>query len=118
MASMNALDNIANLPYNWDGYGAKKFSRKLIEKCRSILENLPAAPSISPTGRESIQFEYDFQDKSYLEFEIYENKTTYLWVPQREYSRAVTGMFLESESDQIIQLTSQFINEYMTEENK
>lgn len=115
---MNALDDIANLPYNWNGYGAKKFSQKLIEKCRSILENLPTSPSIFPTGRESIQFEYDLQDKSYLEFEIYENKTTYLWVPQCEYSRAVTGMFVESESDQIIQLTSRLINRDMTEENK
>lgn len=79
---LNRLDEIGRLPYDWNGYQAAPFSNRLIDKCKEILLCLPVAPSIYPTGRKSIQFQYRTEDNSYLEFEIFEDKVYGLWVPQ------------------------------------
>lgn len=79
---LNRLDEIGRLPYYWNGYQAAPFSKRLIDKCKEILLCLPVAPSIYPTGRKSIQFQYRTEDNGYLEFEIFEDKVYGLWVPQ------------------------------------
>lgn len=64
---------ILELQDNWNDNGAKKFSDKLIVKCYSILFGLPVLPEIFPVADGSIQFEYEKNDGSYLEFCIFEN---------------------------------------------
>ena len=50
-----------------------------------LLNNLYASPDrIFPTGRNSIQFEWDLKDGSYMEFEIYKNEVSCLIVPFHE----------------------------------
>lgn len=79
---LDRLDEIGRLTYDWNGYQAEPFSQRLIDKCKEILLCLQAAPSIYPTGRKSIQFQYRTDDNSYLEFEIFEDKVCGLWVPR------------------------------------
>ena len=50
------------------------FSENLIQKCYQVLSNLEHEPFISPTGRGSIQFEYEKENDDYLEFEFFENR--------------------------------------------
>ena len=50
-----------------------------------LLNNLYASPDrIFPTERDSIQFEWDLKDGSYMEFEIYKNEVSCLIVPFHE----------------------------------
>lgn len=67
------LDSFLQLPENWNTYGAKPFETKLIDKAKQVLATLSIPPQIFPTGRNSIQFEYE-QNSNYLEFEIYEDE--------------------------------------------
>lgn len=107
-SNLDKMDEIAALEYDWNGYGAQKFSNELIEKCKSILCALPVYPQIYPTGRQSIQFQYELEDRSYLEFEIFEAKTVCLLVPKRKYSSAVTENFSEFEADKIKEIVKNF----------
>ena len=72
--NLNRLDTLAALEDNWDGDGAQQFSKELIDYCKDIIKPLDHQPLINPTGRGSIQMEYEIGD-NYLEFEIYEDKT-------------------------------------------
>lgn len=107
-SSTARLEEIAELQYDWNGYGAKEFSKTLIEKCKCIVRSLPVCPEIYPTGRQSVQFQYELKDKSYLEFEIFEAKTVCLQVPQRKYSDAITEEFSEFEIEKIKEIVSNF----------
>jgi hypothetical protein len=59
---------------NWDSYGAKPFSTKLLNLAWEKIRELEIQPEVFPTMRESIQFEYEKENKDYLEFEIYEDR--------------------------------------------
>lgn len=69
----NKLDEIAALPDNWNNNQAPHFSTEIIAKMRMILSSLPIQPSVFPTARYSIQFEYEKQNGEYLEFELFED---------------------------------------------
>lgn len=72
--NVQKLEDIGKLPDNWNGYGARKFAPSLINKCREIAKNLPIEMTVYPTGRQSIQFQYD-KNENYLELEVYEDHT-------------------------------------------
>ena len=76
LSNMNKLSEISKLQSNWNGNGALPFSKALIDKVRSILLTLPIQPEVFPTADNSIQLEYDGKNKSYLEFQIYEDADT------------------------------------------
>lgn len=102
------LEQISHLTDDWNGYGAKSFPSALVKKCQSIFLALPVAPHIYPTGRQSIQFQYELPDRSYLEFEIFEKRTTCLLVPQRQYGRAETKEFTSHEKEKITEMVIKF----------
>lgn len=49
--NVQKLEDIGKLPDNWNGYGARKFSPSLINKCQEIAKSLPVEMTIYPTGR-------------------------------------------------------------------
>ncbi len=106
--SVRRLNEIGRLPYDWNGYGAKPFSTMLIDRCQGIVSALTHQPQIYPTGRQSIQFQYELKDRSYLEFEIFENKTMCLCVPKRVYSDAKTMEITDSEEENIKEIVGSF----------
>ena len=77
-------------------------------KCEKIIEKLSYQPEIYPTGRKSIQFQYELNDKSYLEFEIYEDKIMCLMVPKRVYSKAVEMQLTDSQEKRIGEIVDEF----------
>lgn len=87
--NLQKLNNIKLFKENWNGYNAKPFSDKLIEKCKEIVKKIPdnLQPTIFPTGRNSIQMQYELADNSYLEFEIFLDKIVFLEVPKRDYAK-------------------------------
>ncbi|WP_051537686.1 hypothetical protein [Treponema sp. C6A8] len=70
LANLQKLNEIQKLPKNWNGNGASRFSKKLINKVKELLFELNKQPQVFPTANDSIQIEYNFEDGSYLEFQI------------------------------------------------
>lgn len=114
--SIKRLRDIENLPFDWNGYGAECFSSVLIDKCERIIKNLSIQPLIYPTGRDSIQFQYELNDRSYLEFEIFEDRTMCLQVPKRIYSAAIELELKDSEDNQIKEIVDKFYGRNSTKE--
>lgn len=71
--SLQRLIEIAALQDNWNGNGASAFSQAIIDKAKSLVLSLSMQPVILPTGRDSIQMEYENKNGDYLEFELFEN---------------------------------------------
>lgn len=105
-ANIKRLDEISNFEYDWNGYGAKPFSGELIAKCKNIINCLDKQPSIYPTGRKSIQIQYEFEDKTYLEFEIFKAKINYLYVPERIYTNAIEKEIPDNDINKINEIVN------------
>lgn len=71
--NLNKLETIRSLGYNWNGNGAEPFSKIHIDNVRDLLFGLDIQPEVFPTAAQSIQIEYDGENDSYLEFQIYED---------------------------------------------
>lgn len=74
--NIELINSYKNLDDNWNGYGALKFSESVIDNALYVLYFLSRQPDVFPTGRNSIQFEYEKDNGDYLEFEIYEDHIT------------------------------------------
>jgi len=60
---------------NWNFYDAEPIPEIVFERARAIINELDEEHQprfIAPTGRNSVQFEYE-NDNVYLEFEVYGN---------------------------------------------
>lgn len=113
--NMKTVNSMSNLSLDWNGYGAKPIPSAVIDNCITLLNGLEreAQPhGIFPTARETIQFEYYMPDKSYLEFEIYEDRITVLKVPRRIYSSAIQFEFpitQRSSLDKVYDIAREFV---------
>ena len=110
MQNFSVFDEIAALGDNWNGYDAEPFEPIFVGKCRDIFSQLVSEPEVFPTARNSIQFEYELEDKSYLEFEIYRDKITVLIVEKREYNKAIEFNLKALDKDSIIKDMNLLIN--------
>ncbi|MBN2092634.1 hypothetical protein JW964_23640 [candidate division KSB1 bacterium] len=104
--NIETLKSFLELEENWNYYGAKPFKQELINKCINLVRSskLKYQPDIFPTGRESIQFEYEEEDGRYLEIEIYDDRISYLYIDS-------FGCETEKEDEQwenMIKLTEKF----------
>lgn len=70
---MTTFKEIAELPNNWDNYGAPAFTPEHISAAIDLSRKLPPGYEVFPTPR-SIQFEYD-TSKCYLEIELMKDNT-------------------------------------------
>ena len=72
---------IKNLKDNWNGYGAKIISDKVINLAIKIVNKLEDQSfSVYPVARNRIQIGYNLDARSYLEFEIFEDKISLLFI--------------------------------------
>lgn len=71
---INEIDSFSSMNKDWNGYGTEKIDQAVIDKAKGILEVLSVIPKVFPTGRNSIQFEYEKENGDYLEFEIYNDR--------------------------------------------
>ncbi len=67
---------------DWDGYGAPPFDKSVIERAVKFIfdENLKIQPNVFPTGRGSIQLEFEPDDNHYLEIEIFKDRYNLLTI--------------------------------------
>ena len=70
------VNSLREFKENWNGYDGKGFTKELCDFSADIIKKLDEKdqPKVFPTGRESIQFEYEKENGEYLEFEIYSSK--------------------------------------------
>lgn len=79
--NLNKLNEIQQLPRNWNGNGAHRFAKKTIKKAKSLLIDLNLQPQVFPTANNSIQIEFDGENGAYLEFQITKSaQLSYFWV--------------------------------------
>lgn len=93
--NFNILESIRNLKDGWfNGQIGERnaFSDELVDKVKKIISNLKNQPEVFPTGRDSIQIEFENENGDYLEFEFYENGkiSKYYENSIKSYSRGVS----------------------------
>jgi len=71
--NINSLHTIEKLSQNWNGNNAEPFSESIINQALGIINSssLKFQPELFPTGRQSIQLEYEKSNGNYLEIEIF-----------------------------------------------
>ena len=93
-AVIKKLNDINSLEFDWNGYGAEPINSYIIDKAKDLVEILTYQPEIFPTGRNSIQFEYQYyhgnKREACLEIEVYDDKYTVLIVYEKNYQSAFT----------------------------
>lgn len=75
IASFVAIDKISVLPDGWNGYDAKHFDQYFLQSLKRLIIDLPVAPKVFPTGRQSIQLEFKGEGNDFLELEIHPDFT-------------------------------------------
>lgn len=92
---------------NWNEHGAKSFNKSHIKLYNTLLNLLPYQPEIFPTANGSIQLEYDGQNESYLEFEVFpEYVTSYLVDKSGNESGSLID--LSSAENTVLSMVSEF----------
>jgi hypothetical protein len=75
-AVLDKITDFATLEEGWNGYGSLKISDEVIEIAKNLVLKLQRLPDVFPTGRNSIQLEYEnFDSGNYLEIEVFPNKS-------------------------------------------
>lgn len=72
--NLNKIKEFEDLNLNWNGYGADPFMHELLGKVDKIIKNIIVQPKVFPTGRQSIQFEYEKKSGAYLELEVFTDR--------------------------------------------
>ena len=83
--NLTRLEEFRMLQKDWNGYGANPIPFAAIDKAISIVKRLAIQPEIFPTGRETVQLEWDSNYGDYLEFEIGTDEIGMLFVPNSDY---------------------------------
>ncbi len=110
--NLKRLEDMRHLEDDWDGYKAKSIPSIVIDNGEKFIKNISKQPSVYPTGRRSIHMQYDLDDRSYLEFEIFEDKITCMKVPKRIYDQATFETFSYVDMDKFNQIVEGFYEEH------
>lgn len=102
--SIETLERISKLPFDWNGNNASPFSKTLIKKAEEIILKLHRQPEIFPTAAKSIQFEYDCKNGDYLEFNIYESGKIVYYKRDKNKSSEVR----EIEEKELVEIVEDF----------
>lgn len=78
------LESFKKLNFNWNLAYANKFDEAFIDKISSQLANIQIQPKVFPTGRNSIQLEYEKENGDYLELEIFEQSVSCLKIKNNQ----------------------------------
>ena len=108
--NLDRLNAIADFKDNWNGYGAIPFSSELIHSAKNILLNLNKQPDLFPTAQPSIQLEYECNDESYLEINIFEDKISVMQILQEDYDNAIFWDLSCYDIEQINKIINQFFS--------
>lgn len=73
MYIIDKINSFREFKDNWNGYGAEPLSNIVIDRALDLAKQLNPTPEVFPTGRNSIQFEWE-SDILYLELEVFEDR--------------------------------------------
>ena len=106
-SNMNKLNSFRDLPDNWNCIGGEKIDSDIIDTSLSIIPLLSHQPYIFPTGRNSVQFEYEKTKGDYLKFEIFKDKRIemFLTTSDDEISK-------EIKLDEVIKYVNEFLGDF------
>jgi hypothetical protein len=94
--NVDLIKDFSKLEDNWDDNGAIKIQNNIINSALSALYLLKIQPDVFPTGRNSIQFEYEKANGDYLEFEFFEDHITmYSIISDNEFEKNVASTELD-----------------------
>lgn len=100
--SYETLNRIASLRDNRNQYGAKRFSKELVEYVRTIIDKLGSQPDIFPTARNSIQLEYEKIGDFYLEFEIFGKNNIKMFSILKKSNKTITKKITDKELIEVV----------------
>lgn len=106
--NLDRLYDIRQLETDWNGHGSQPISEKVISLSEVIINNILEQPKVYPTGRSTIQMQYELEDRSYLEFEIFEEKIVCMRVPKRIYTEASVEIIKTMDMDKINMIVKEF----------
>ena len=92
------IESFSQLGENWNAYGASSFSAEVIKRARSLADDISCEAKVFPTGRDSIQFEFDSIPGKYLEIEVFSDHYAVLFekgVAQEEYESVSRNYVLQ-----------------------
>ena len=107
--NINSIHSLKILDTNWNGNNAEPFSDTIIQRALDIINSpsLKFQPDVFPTGRQSIQFEYEKSNGNYLEIEIFEdNYSAYSEIKNEETE------FESISLDDIFRLVNEFYSRF------
>ena len=92
--NLKIIDEMAGFEDDWNGYGAKPFSDKVIEMFRYVISHLDAQPSIAPTAANSLYIEYaDNETGTVLAYELHADLLNEVAVIGGDFSTARTSSY-------------------------
>ncbi|HJC48534.1 MAG TPA: hypothetical protein IAA04_10825 [Candidatus Lachnoclostridium pullistercoris] len=106
--NLRKIKNMSLFEENWNGTGGSAFSEKSIALFENIIEMLEIQPQIAPTGRNSLLMQYELDDKSLLAFEVSEDRTEKVYIPEGDYSMAQTDIFTKNVEQKIKESVEEF----------
>lgn len=115
LVNLDRLSEISKLSRNWDGHNSAQINSTVIENARTFIKKIYKQPVVFPTGRNSIQMQYELTDNSYLEFEIFGNKVLCMKVPKRVYANATFEKFDNLQMERANEIVKEFYGEENTE---
>ena len=92
------IESFSQLGENWNGYRASSFSPEVLQRARSLVEDIVYKVKVFPTGRNSIQFEFDSIPGKYLEIEVFADHYAVLFekgTAQEEYESVSRNSVLQ-----------------------
>ena len=95
---LKRIEGIAGLQDNWNDYGATSFSPEVLQRACSLVEDIVYKTKVFPTGRNSIQFEFDSIPGQYLEIEVFSDHYAVLFekgAAQEEYESVSRNYVLQ-----------------------
>ena len=104
----NKLMNMEKFDYDWNGNGAKAFSKKSIDLFNKIIDSVCKQPQIAPTGNESLLLQYEKNDGSFLAFDVSISKTSMVLIPKGNFDLAKEETFAGGDIGSINSAVSNF----------
>ena len=104
-SNINKLNSFRDLPDNWNGIGGEKIDNDVINTSLSIIPLLSHQPHVFPTGRGSVQLEYEKKNGDYLEFEIFKDKRIEMFL-----STSDNEISKEIKIDEIVKYVNEFFD--------
>lgn len=109
--NIEKLREISSLEDGWSGPDSSAIGERVLAMAKNIVQQICHQPVIYPTGRGTIQMQFEQEDRSYLELEIFEEKIVCMKVPQRIYAEATFEVLQGVDMRRINRMVSEFYGE-------